>query len=193
MIRKIKPSLGWLALAAAVLLAGGGGAAWLLRAFWFCGDESVPFVAPGEIPVELPEPGLYALWHEARGTPADRLFDNPRNLPEGMTVSLIRADSGEAVESKAARGPPQRLAGGARHIVARYRVRAPGSYRVVATGGDGEWLLSFGASGGATLMLATIGGAALNALGLGGTAWIVIVVLANRAKMRHTLPDEEEG
>jgi hypothetical protein len=181
-------------LAPVVLVAGvGGGLAWLLHALSYGGGETLSWVAPGGVTAQVADPGLYVLWHDARAVYENRAFDHPKELPEGMKVSVVDQDSGEEVGGKPVPGLPERSGEQVRYALAKYRIPKPGPYRIVASGGAGERLLSFGSSGRDALVYAALGCAVFNLIGWGGSFAIAVIVLSRRTKMRHLLPREEEA
>jgi hypothetical protein len=141
--------------------------------------------------VQVDQPGTYLFWHDARGGYGDRAFDNPLQLPEGMTLSMIHAESGEETVIRPVRGLPEKSRGHVRCAVGRCRIERPGDYRIAVSGGDGQRLFSFGPSLTRSLVTAVVACGVLNMVGWGGALAIVILVTAERTRIQRLRPDED--
>lgn len=92
---------GLLNLAGAVFLLGGVPilfASLLLPVITSDEYLSRPFLAPGSIQAEVDTPGRYYLWHDYQALRDGRAFTHPIPLPDGMSVSISDANTGEQLE-----------------------------------------------------------------------------------------------
>ena len=192
MKQKIKPSLWWMFLAAMILIAGiGGGLLWLFQTMTNVPSDAIQFRTPGKRTFELIHPGTYVLWHDAPAVFQGQAYDNGSDLPEGLSISLANADSGEEVFMRRSVGTRRLSDKHVRHTVGKFDVDIPGDYELTVAGDDKVRIFAMGPSYMGKLAVAALGCVALNLAGWIGSLAIAVTVLVKRTQMKRVLPDDD--
>lgn len=101
--------------------------------FFAFNQKTEMFVAPGEVAVQVDEPGAYIVWTRAQGTVDGAYYSAPERLPEGLRVSVFdETDSPVALGTSLGSGAGSSQSG--QRQITSFDAATPGRYRVVIEG-----------------------------------------------------------
>lgn len=182
-----KPSWMWYLVAGAIGLATVGiFVAVIFDGIAGMGDALEQMLAPGEIEVDLHEPGTYTVFHEHESVFEGRYYSSPE-IVAGMTVRVRSADGGAAVRVVAATvNSTYTMASRAGVGIFEFDISEPGRYRITAAYANGratpQVVLAIGHDFMGGLLVTIFGGLGVMLIGLGLTITIAVVTFSKREK-----------
>lgn len=100
-------------------------------------DTGTSFVGPGETTVSIAEPGEYRLWHEPKSYIDGKLVKFSDELPEGISIQVLRQPQGDPVALQTSGGTMSMEMGETRRVVVgRLEFPSAGEYTIIVDGLD---------------------------------------------------------
>lgn len=177
-----KISLWWLVLAPIVFgLFAMGAPVGLVFVLARIPERTVKFLAPGQHTVTVEKPGVHILWYDASTIYEGRVYNKPRRLPDGVQISLIRAESGESVPMTTSFSMSRGMSGDKEsYSVGKFDISTPGQYIVEIEGEMEPRVFSFAPSDWKYVLVTFAGVMVVSLVGWVGAAAIVVIVLIKR-------------
>lgn len=179
------PGRRWYVIAAIVALAGWVGMAIFLASR--LGDSTgrmMRVLVPGQTDLMLKEPGTYTIYHEYESTFEGRVYHV--TSVSGLNITVRVRPSGEVVPLQSTMNTRYRIGSTAGRSLFDFEVRAPGSYQISATYGDGrkepQTVLAIDRGFVGSLAITILGAIAMAFAGTGAAIAIAVVVFSRRRR-----------
>lgn len=188
MDERVRPGRGWYVIAALTfVICVGGGIALFVSSILDVLPKGMQFLVPGSTTITVERAGKYVLWHDARTVYRGRVFNKPKELPDGVEISLKSRDSGERVTMES--NPSMSYSSGSHqsYSIANFDIGTPGEYELVVSGDIDEMVFSFGRSRLFEIIAGIAGGVALQLIGLVGASVLAVVVFIKRVQAKRRL------
>jgi hypothetical protein len=182
------PGRRWYVVAAIVALAG-----WVAMAVFLAsrlGDSTgrmMRVLVPGQTDLMLKEAGTYTIYHEYESTFEGRVYHV--TSVSGLNITVRARPSGEVVPLQSTMNTRYRIGSTAGRSLFDFEVRAPGSYQISATYGDGrkepQTVLAVDRGFVGSLAITILGAIAMAFAGTGAAIAIAVIVLVKRRRARR--------
>jgi putative Mn2+ efflux pump MntP len=112
----------------------------------FFQDSGTTFCTPGSVEIKVEKPGRYYLWNNYYTVFEGRSYSFDKQLPGGMTFSLVDKKNGSDVPMQTGSGMSSESGSQKRASVGYFDLPEPGQYTLSVTGNKQARIFSFGKS-----------------------------------------------
>src|SRR5689334_2312097 len=93
-------------------------------------EHDARFVAPGSYAITVQKAGKQIIWNDYRTVFEGRAYDQPEQLPNGLSIRVTEAATGKDVDIVASRGASSKTSEADRVSIATFEAEKPGRYTI---------------------------------------------------------------
>ncbi len=112
----------------------------------FFQNDDITFRVPGSVEIYIEEPGRYYLWNNYSTVFESRSYSFDKELPHGLSFSLIEKDSGSTIPMKSDSSISSESGNQKKSAIGYYELANPGEYTLSVSGNTENRVFSFGKS-----------------------------------------------
>jgi hypothetical protein len=112
----------------------------------FFQNDDITFRVPGSSEISIEDPGRYYLWNNYSTVFEDRSYSFDKELPHGLSFSLIEKDSGSTILMKCDSSTSSESGNQKKISIGYYELANPGQYTLSVSGNTENRVFSFGKS-----------------------------------------------